>query len=112
MKPGRAVVAPLLLVGDGVADLGVGHLLDLGGQETDFAGAEHVDRFLLGREHADALDLIDGVGRHHADLLALLQFAVDDAHQHDDAEIGVVPGIDQQRLQRRSQHRPWAAAGA
>ncbi len=27
--------------------------------------------------------------------------AVDDAHEHDDAEIEVVPGIDQQRLQRR-----------
>ena len=28
--------------------------------------------------------------------------AVDQPHQHDDAEIGVVPGIDQQRLQRRA----------
>ena len=39
--------------------------------------------------------------RHQLDLLALLQHAVDDAHQHDDAEIGVVPAVDQQRLQRR-----------
>ena len=35
------------------------------------------------------------------DALVLLQHAVDNAHQHDDAEIKVVPGIDQQRLQRR-----------
>ena len=42
-----------------------------------------------------------GVGAHHHDLLALLQLAVDDAHEHNDAKIGVVPGIDQQRLQRR-----------
>jgi hypothetical protein len=41
------------------------------------------------------------VGADHLDLLALAQFAVDDAHQHDDAEIGVVPAVDQQRLQRR-----------
>ena len=27
--------------------------------------------------------------------------AVDDAHEHDDAEIGVVPGIDEQGLERR-----------
>ena len=27
--------------------------------------------------------------------------AVEDAHHHDDAEIGVVPAVDQQRLQRR-----------
>ena len=40
-------------------------------------------------------------GAHHADRLALLQHAVDDAHQHDDAEIGVVPAVDEQRLQRR-----------
>ena len=31
----------------------------------------------------------------------LFERAVDDAHQHDDAEIGVVPAVDQQRLQRR-----------
>ncbi len=44
------------------------------------------------------------VGRaraHEADALALLQDAVDDAHQHHDAEIDIVPGIDQQRLERR-----------
>ena len=55
----------------------------------------------LGREHADAVDLVGGVGAHHADALALLEHAVDDAHQHDDAEIGVVPAVDQQRLERR-----------
>jgi hypothetical protein len=40
-------------------------------------------------------------GAHHADGLALPQHAVDDAHQHDDAEIGVVPAVDQHGLQRR-----------
>ena len=33
--------------------------------------------------------------------LALPQRSVDHPHQHDDAEIGVVPAVDQQRLQRR-----------
>ncbi len=55
----------------------------------------------LRREEADALDVIGRVGAHHADALALLHHAVDDADQHDDAEIDVVPAIDQQRLQRR-----------
>ena len=55
----------------------------------------------LGREHADAVDLVGRVGAHHADALALLEHAVDDAEQHDDAEIGVVPAVDQQRLERR-----------
>ena len=44
---------------------------------------------------------MSGVGAHHADALALFQNAVDDAHQHDHAEIGVVPAVDQERLQRR-----------
>jgi hypothetical protein len=37
------------------------------------------------------------------DLLTLFQLAIDDAHQHHHAQIGVVIGIDQQRLQRRVQ---------
>ena len=100
LNPGKRRVRALAFVGQRVADLGVGDLLDGRGQKADFAGAELVDRHALGREHADAIDLIDGVRRHHADALALLDFAVDDAEQHDDAEIGVVPAVDQQRLQR------------
>src|SRR3546814_18930571 len=46
-------------------------------------------------------DLGRRAGRHHADLLALPEIAVDDAHQRHAAEIGVVPGIDQPRLERR-----------
>ena len=90
------------LLGDGVADLAIGDGLDAGGDEADLAGAELVGTATpFGREDADALDLCDGAGRHHADLLAGLQHAVLDPHQDDDAEIGVVPAIDQQRLQRR-----------
>ena len=55
----------------------------------------------LRREHADAVDLVVRVGAHHPDRLALLQRAIDDADENDDAEIGVVPAVDQQRLQRR-----------
>ena len=64
-------------------------------------GPSSSTRSQLGREHADAVDVVGGVGAHHADALALFHHAVDDAHQHHDAEIGVVPAIDQQRLQRR-----------
>ena len=42
-----------------------------------------------------------GAGPHHPDLHALLEHAVDDAHEHDHAEIGVVPAVDEERLQRR-----------
>ena len=53
------------------------------------------------RMAADAVDVVGGVGAHHADALALFHHAVDDSDQHHDAEIDVVPAIDQQRLQRR-----------
>ena len=90
-----------LLIGDGVADAGVGDFLDRGGQKPDLARAELAELDALGREHADAIDLVRHVGAHHVDALALFQDAVDDAEQHDDAEIGVVPAIDEQRLERR-----------
>jgi hypothetical protein len=41
-----------------------------------------------------------------------LQRAVDDAHQHHDAEIKVVPAVDQQRLQGRAAVALRRRAGA
>ena len=91
----------MAVLGDGVADGGVGDLLDRAGEEAELARPELAPIDQLGREDADRVHFVDGGGAHHADLHALLELAVDDAHQHDDAEIGVVPGIDQERLQRR-----------
>ena len=90
-----------LVVGEGVADAGVRDLLDLRGDVADFAGTELGGLDHLGAEHADAVDLVMRVGAHHADAHALLDHAVDHPHQHDDAEIGVVPAVDQESLQRR-----------
>ena len=47
LKPGSACAVGACALGDGVADAGVGHLLDLGGDEADLAGAELVDIDLL-----------------------------------------------------------------
>ena len=41
---------------------------------------------LLPGHDADAIELIAGIGRHHADLLVLADGAVDDADEDDDAE--------------------------
>ncbi len=91
----------LAVVGDGVADLAVGDGLDAGDDEADLARAElgHVGR--LGREDADLVEVVGCRRRHHADAHALLQHAVLHAHQRDDAEVRVVPAVDQQGLQRR-----------
>ena len=74
-------------------------------------GPSAVAHLLLGAEDADAVDLVGAAGQHQPDALALVQRAVEDAHQHDHAEIGVVPAVDQQRLERRCWRRPWARAG-
>ena len=48
-KAGQGLAHRLAIVGDGVADAGVGHLLDRGGEKADLAGAE-----LLGRRQLRA----------------------------------------------------------
>ena len=55
----------------------------------------------LGREHAELLDLVVLRGGHEADLHARLQRAVEHAHDDDHAAIRVVPGVEDQRLERR-----------
>ena len=101
MKPGNASAAGRARLGDGVADLGVGDALDAAVDEADLADADlgHLER--LGREHAELLDLVVLRGGHEADLHARLQRAVEHAHDDDHAAIRVVPGIEDQRLQRR-----------
>ena len=64
-------------------------------------GREFPALLRLRREVADALHIVVGAGGHQADALAHLQHALLHPHQHDDAEIGVVPAVDQQRLERR-----------
>ena len=59
---GRATV-----VGDRVADAGVGDLLDLRRDVADLARAEFGGLGHLRAENADAVDLVDGVRGHHAD---------------------------------------------
>ena len=89
------------IIGDGVADAGIADLFDRGIEIADLARPQAVDGFLLGPEHADAIDGIGPAGTHQADLHAFFERALDDPHQADDAEIAVIPAIDQHRLERR-----------
>ena len=89
------------VLGDRVADAAIGDGLDAGGDEADLARPQRIDRNALWGEDADPLDGVHGTGRHQPDFLPGLQRAVLDPHQNDDAEIGVVPAVDQQCLERR-----------
>ena len=110
LEAGQHLRHRLAVVGDGVADAGVGDFLDRRGDKTDLAGAEFVGWRQLRREEADALDIVSGVGAHHADALALFHHAVDDAHQHHDAEIDVVPASPPAAPSAARRGRPSAAA--
>ncbi len=101
LEPGQGFVCGALVLGDGVADLGIGHGLDGGGDKTDFAGAEFADIDRLRREITDLFDLIGGARRHHPDFSAFFQHTVLDPDQDHHAQVGIVPAIDQQRLQGR-----------
>ncbi len=89
------------IFGDRIANARIGHFLDGRGDEAKLAGAEFVHLNHLRREDAGAFHRIFRAGSHHADGLALFQHAINDAHQNDDAEIAVIPAVDQHGLERR-----------
>ncbi len=101
LEAGEGVGRRPVGVGDGVADLALGEILDVGEHVADLADAELLDLPGLGVVGAELLDRVDAAGGEELDLLAAPEPAVDDAHQAGDAAVDVVPGVDQQRLERR-----------
>ena len=89
------------VVDDRVADLRVGNGLDVGEQEADFAGGQLIARDRLGRLIADAVHFKHLFAGPQPDLLALAQPAFQHARQNDHAAVGIEPGIENQRAQRR-----------
>ena len=98
----------LALVGDGVADGGVGHFLDLGGDEADLAGAELSTGVFLGRKTPTRS--IRWVEPFCIILTRWPAFSTPSntrtSTHH--AQVGVVPGVDQQAFSGAF-GRPWAA---
>src|SRR5690606_441963 len=86
---------------DRVAHRSAVDLVDAGDDETDLAGLERFagDRFR--RETPGLVHRVRPTRRPDADLRARTQRAVHHAHQRDDANVVVEPGIDDERLQRR-----------
>ncbi len=101
LEPRQRSGGRLLRVGDRVADLRLGELLDARDDEAHLARGELVAADGLRREDAHLLAQVDGAGRHQQHLVARLQRAVDHAQQHHDADVVVEPRVDDQRLQRR-----------
>ncbi len=112
MKPGSGSAAGRLGVGDGVTHAGLRDFFNLRGDDADFARRDFSEDFKLGPHTADAVHQMFGAGGHELDFLAFLDDAIDDADQDDDAEIGVVPAIDQHGFKRRGCGLPWAGGCA
>ena len=89
------------VVCDGVADLRVPNILDGGRKETHFACAQFANLYRFGAQYAHGLDLVRYAVRHEADALPLAQGALHDAHQDDDAAIGIEPRIEDESLEGR-----------
>ena len=53
------------------------------------------------REDTEVVGVVGRARRHHLDALALREAAIDHAHQHHDADIGIEPAVDDHRAQRR-----------
>ncbi len=86
-------------VGHRVAELHVVDALDVRGDEADLSGAELVDRGCEGLEDAHLGHFVVGARHEKANLVALLQEAVDHADHRDRAAVGVVPGVEREGAQ-------------
>ena len=83
-------------------------VLDAGDEVADLARTERRDRQMVGRAHADLVDLVGGVGLHHADAAAVTQRAVHDADRRDDAAVVVEVAVEDQAPATARRRRPWA----
>ena len=97
-KAGQRHWARVGVVGDGIADLRVGHILDGCHKEADFAGGKFLHRNRLGGLHADRFHFKRSAIRHESNFFSALQSSVDDTRQHDHATIRIEPGIEDERL--------------
>ena len=88
-------------LGDRVADLRVGHALDAAGDEAHFTRAEAIYHHRLRREDAELLHFVVLRGVHQQHLAAGADGAFQHADDDDHAAVGVVPGVEDQRLERR-----------
>src|SRR5437660_1407301 len=89
----------IFVVGNGVADLGVRDVLDVGEKKSHLASVQGVHFHRLGREHSESLDFENPAIGPQANFLSLAQPAFEYARKHHHAAVGIEPGIENQCLQ-------------
>ena len=88
-------------LGNRIADLRIAHALDSGDHKPHFPDAQRVDHDRFWRENADLLHVVVSALRHQTNLRLRPHLAVDNPDEDDDAAIGIVPGIEDEGLERR-----------
>src|SRR5271166_6471692 len=88
----------MLVVGNRIADLGVGNILDGSAEKAHFTGRQLLHFHRLGSEDPKRFHIERVTIRHQPDALAFVERALDYARQNDHAAIGVKPGIEDERL--------------
>ena len=83
--------------GDGVTDLGLADVLGSGDHVTDLTGSKCLGRHHVGADHADFYRIMGHADTHHVQFLTGTQFAVDHTDIGDDASVGVIDRIEDQR---------------
>ena len=101
LEPRQRRHRTLLDRGDGVTHACLRHFLDLRSDEPDLAGPQFGQLLDLGAETADPVDQVLGPTGHELDRQTLPDHPVDYADKDHDAKVGIVPAVDQHRLQGR-----------
>ncbi len=97
---GEGLIAGLIVVGDGIADLSIADRLDRSRDIADFSRFERAVVHEGGSVHEAGLnDVENGSGSHKADIIADLDSALLDADVDDNALVGVVVAVEDKGFQ-------------
>ena len=98
-ESGQSFDRRVVIIGDGVPNLRVRYVLEIGKQKTYLASLERFDLYRLRSEHAERFYFEDPSVGPQANLLALAQSTLENPGEHHDTAIGIEPGIEDEGLQ-------------
>src|SRR5438270_5658677 len=100
LETGQRFKGGTIVVGDGVSNLSIANILEVGEKEADLSCFKGLDFDRLRREHSKILHLGDGAIRPETNFLPAPNSAVKDAGQYDHSAIRIKPGVEDESLQR------------
>ena len=99
-KTGECLFGRFGGISDGITDAGVLQFFNTGNNKAHLPGGKLRPRLRFRRKHTDLFNQMVGTGRHQTDFVFRFNRAVNHANEHNDADIVIEPGINNQRLKR------------